>query len=172
MSDLKELLDFTKGAARSARHANGEGKDKPNESDASAEDYCPAYGYLRGIRERALSLEVRFRDGNSDWFPYSWLGPVRFNPSVGLLLKFTGDTMILVLIRGSNLDTLVNQSINLTDRGIGRHRILWLREMDEEEMRQAGNAKPTIDRIEVAEFDAQEDLQEWLKKNAPVFLRQ
>lgn len=171
MSDLKELLDFTKGAARSARHTNRDVKSGPNEGDAATEDYCPAFGYLRGIRERALSLELRFRDGNRDWFPYSWLGPVRFNPSVGLLLKFSGDTMILVLIRGSNLDILVNQSINLTDRGIGRHRILWLREMEEEEIRQAGNAQPTIDNIEVAEFESRDELREWLKKNAQSLLR-
>ena len=171
MSDLKELLDFSKGAARNGKHANGDGKDKPNESDAPAENYCSAFGYLRGFRERALSLELRFRDGNRDWFPYSWLGPVRFNPSVGLLLKFAGDTMILVLIRGSNLDILVNQSINLTDRGIGRHRILWLREMEGDEIRQAGNTQPTIDSIEVAEFDSQDELHEWLKKNAHALLR-
>lgn len=172
MSDLKELLDFRKGAARPARHGNGEGRDKPTETEASTEDSCSAFGYLRGLRERALSLEVRFRDGNCDWFPYSWLGPYRFNPSVGLLLKFTGDTVILVLVRGSNLDALVNQSINLTDRGIARHRILWLREMEEEGIRQAGREQPTIDRIEVAEFETQDELRAWLKNTAPVFLRQ
>jgi hypothetical protein len=67
-----------------------------------------------------LAIEFRYRDGNSDFYRYSWLGPWRFNPSVGLLLKFTGDVVTLVLIRGSNLDALVNQSINLTDLGIAR----------------------------------------------------
>jgi hypothetical protein len=75
----------------------------------SDEDGCLAFGYLRGIRDRALTVQLRYRDGNSDWFPYSWLGPVRFNPSVGLLLKFTGGVVTLVLIRGSNLDAPVNE---------------------------------------------------------------
>ena len=44
----------------------------------------------------------------------------------------------LVLIRGSNLDALVNHSVNLTDRGLQRHRIVWVREMDEAELRAAG----------------------------------
>ena len=35
---------------------------------------CRAFGYLRGIREHAAAVEFRFRDGNSTWFPYSWLG--------------------------------------------------------------------------------------------------
>ena len=78
--------------------------------------------------------------------------------------------MTLVLIRGSNLDALVKQSVNLTDRGFQRHRILWVREMDEAELRKAGKGEPTIDRIEVAEFESHEELQEWLKKTAPSFV--
>ena len=35
------------------------------------------------------SVEFRFLSGNSMWFPYSWLGPWRYDPSEGLLLKFS-----------------------------------------------------------------------------------
>ena len=135
------------------------------------EDSCPAFGFLRGLHERALALELRFRDGNRETYPYSWLGPWKYNPSAGLLLKFTGDVVTLVLVRGSNLDALVNQSANLTDRGLQRHRITYMREMDEDELRQLGDAGPTIDRIEVAEFESQEEQREWLKKTSPAFLR-
>jgi hypothetical protein len=140
----------------------------PSETD---EEACAAYGYMRGIRDRALAIEFRYRDGNRDFYPYSWLGPWRYNPSVGLLLKFTGDITTLVLIGGSNLDALVNQSINLTDRGIARHRISWLKEMDEDALRMAGIGQPTIDRIEVGEFQGHEEAQEWLKKVAKAFVR-
>lgn len=51
-----------------------------------------------------------------------------------------------------------------------RHRILWVREMDEG-LRQAGQGRPTIDRIEVAEFDSNQEVREWPKKHAPAFLR-
>src|SRR3974390_73755 len=74
------------------------------ESDDGGEGSCAAFGYLRGIREASASIEFRLRSGNSIWFPYSWLGPWRFNPSEGLLLKFSGDAVSLVLLRGSNLD--------------------------------------------------------------------
>ena len=75
---------------------------------------CGAFGYLRGIRDSA-AVEFRFRDGNSMWFPYSWLGPWRFNPSEGLLLKFSGDLVYFVLIRGSNIDRPLDEgTINLT----------------------------------------------------------
>ncbi len=130
---------------------------------------CPAFGYLRGTRDRALTLEFRFRNGNSTYLPYALLGPWHFNPSVGLLLKFTSDVTTLVLIRGSNLDTLVNDSVNLTDRGIGRHRVLWVTEMDEGALRRAGGERPSIDRIEVAEFSSHDDALKWLRTVAPPF---
>ena len=143
--------------------------DPKAESD---EDACPAFGYLRGIHDRALTIEFRYRDGNSDWFPYGWLGPWRYNPSVGLLLKFTGDVVTLVLIRGSNLDAAVNQgAMNLTTAGFPRHRVTWVREMGEDELKRVGDSGPTIDRIEVAEFESVEDQQKWLAKFAPAFAR-
>ena len=68
-----------------------------------------------GHPRRADAVEFRFRDGNSRWFPYSWLGTWQYNPSDGLLLKFSGDVVYLVLIRGSNLDKPLNEgAINLT----------------------------------------------------------
>jgi hypothetical protein len=170
------LAAFLKTPSHQAAATGWHDKDKPREEEAikpdEEEDSCLAFGYLRGIRDRALAVEFRYRDGNREWFPYSCLGPWRFDPSVGLLLKFTGDVVTLVLIRGSNLDALVGQgTVNLTDRGLQRHRVLWVREMDEEELRRVGEGGPTIDRIEVAEFESQEELREWLKKVAPSFVR-
>jgi hypothetical protein len=52
-----------------------------------------------------------------------------------------------------------------------RHRVTFVWEMDEEELRKAGEGAPTIDRIDVAEFETAEEQREWLKKVAPAFLR-
>jgi len=173
MSDRSDgLAAFLKTPSHQAAATGSHGKDEPGEEGLGEEESCPAFGYLRGNRDRALAVEFRYRDGNREWFPYSCLGPWRFDPSVGLLLKFTGDVVTLVLIRGSNLDALVGQgTVNLTDRGLQRHRILWVREMDELELRRVGEGGPTIDRIEVAEFESQEEIREWLKKVAPAFVR-
>jgi hypothetical protein len=38
--------------------------------------------------------------------------------------------------------------------------------------RKVARAEPTIDRIEVAGFESQEEQREWLTENAPAFLRQ
>jgi hypothetical protein len=138
-----------------------------------AEESCPAFGFLRGLDARALAVEFRLRTGDSEWFAYSCLVSWRFNPSVGLLLKFTsGDVASLVLICGSNLDAPVGQAqVNLTDRGLQRHRIACVREMDEEELRRAREGEPTIDRIDIAEFETVEEQHEWLKARAPAFVR-
>jgi hypothetical protein len=143
------------------------------EADAEGtEASCAAFSYLRGIRDQATSVEFRFRDGNSMWFPYGWMGTWQYNPSEGLLLKFSGDLVYLVLIRGSNLDKPLNEgAINLTHAGLQRHRILWIREMSEEEIRQVGETGPTIDSIEIAEFESHDALKEWVRNKAPAFLR-
>lgn len=170
MSDERSVLGLVQRQPHLAGTAAALAGGRDREQDT---EECPAFGFLRGLRERAVTVEFRFRDGNAEAFPYSWLGPVRFNPSAGLLLKFTGDVVTLVLIRGSNLDAPVNQdAINLTDRGLHRHRVTWVREMEEGEIRKVGEGGPTIDRIEVAEFESHEAVEEWLKKKAPVFLRE
>lgn len=146
--------------------------DEREKEDAGDEDTCPAFGFLRGLRDRAQMIEFRFRDGNSEAFPYSWLGPLRFNPSVGLLLRFTGDVVTLVLIRGSNLDAPVNPgAVNLIEQGIERNRVTFVREMDPGEIKLTGEGGPTIDKIEVAEFESHAALVAWVKKNVPAFAR-
>lgn len=155
--------------------ANAQGNPElPSKQEADGEEAeasCEAFGYLRGIRDHATSVEFRFRNGNSTWFPYSWMGTWQYNPSEGLLLKFTGDLVYLVLITGSNLDKPLKEgAINLTHAGLQRHRVLWVREMSKEEIRQVGETGPTIDSIQVAEFESQEALKEWLGTHAPAFL--
>jgi hypothetical protein len=145
--------------------------NKDAETEA-AEASCGAFGYLRGIRDQCASVELRFRDGNSIWFPYSWLGTCQFDPSSGLLLKFSGDLVYLVLIKGSNINQPLNEgAVNLTHAGLQKHRVLWVREMSEEEIHRVGDKGPTIDSIEVAEFESNTKLQEWLGKYAPEFAR-
>lgn len=140
--------------------------------DDPEEDVCPAFGFLRGVRDRGLAVEFRLRNGNSEFHSYALLGQFRYDPSAGILLRFSGDTITLVLIRGSNLDAPVRQnSINLTDRGLQRHRITFVREMDDDELRKAGEGEPTIDRIEIVEFESHEEATAWIEKHAPAFMR-
>ena len=146
-------------------------QSKETDTEAS-ESSCRAFGYLRGIRDHSAAVEFRFRDGNSMWFPYSWLGTWKFNPSEGLLLKFSGDLVYLVLIKGSNLDKpLKDGAVTLTHAGFQRHRLLWVREMTEADIRSVGETEPTIDSIEVEDFESHAALKEWMSKKAPGFTK-
>jgi hypothetical protein len=168
------MLDDTTHQERLQRNPPSAGlsgilQGKEPEADRG-EASCKAFGYLRGIRDQAAAVEFRFRDGESMWFPYGWLGTWRYNPSEGLLLKFSGDLVYLVLIRGSNLDRPLNDgAINLTHAGLQRHRVLWVREMTPKEIQQVGETGPTIDSIQVSEFETHAALKEWLKEKAPAF---
>ena len=152
-----------------------DGKSPLQKHEAEGEEgeaSCGAFGYLRGIRDQSGAVEFRFRDGNSIWFPYGWLGPWRYNPSEGLLLKFSGDLTYLVLIKGSNLAMPLSEgTINLTTGGLQRHRVMWIREMSEAEIKSVGETGPTIDSIEVAEFESPGEVKAWLREHAPAFLQ-
>src|SRR5579871_5888918 len=160
---------------RSMANANGNSQPPPPRHEADGEEVeasCEAFGYLRGIRDHATSVEFRFRDGNSDFFPYGLMGVWQYNPSEGLLLKFAGDLVYVVLIRGSNLDKPLKEgSINLTHAGLQRHRVLWIREMSKDEIRRVGETGPTVDSIEFAGFETTDALKEWVSKKAPAFVR-
>jgi len=135
------------------------------EESGSDEECCTAFGFKRGISERAITIEFRLANGNIRAFPYSWLGPISFNPSLGLLLQFVGDFVHWVLIEGTNLNATVNGAVSLFDRGIARHRITWAREMSRTE---AGRARPeevVIDRIRIASQKPDDDAKDiaWLE---------
>ena len=169
MSDTLELIRSRSNPARPSTEvvvADEAGSD---------EDSCPAFGFLRGIRDRALSIEFRFANGNSQAFPYSWLGPMNYNPSAGLLLKFVGDMIYLVLIEGSNLNALVGGAVSLYDRGVQRHRVSWVREMTPQQAELAQPGDVVIDRIYVVSYRVDEEPKkpEWLERvNAGIGLHE
>jgi hypothetical protein len=61
--------------------------------------------------------------------------------------------------------------LNLTDRGLQRNRITYIREMDQAELKRVGRAEPTIDKIDIVEFQSVEEEREWMGKFARVFVR-
>lgn len=104
-----------------------------------------AFGYLRGIRDRAVMLELRCRNGNVVAFPYHWLERADLNPSDGIVLKFGVTT---VKITGRNLNANARPNVRLFD-GIVRHRVPWIEEADQEKAMTAGGGVVVIDRITV-----------------------
>lgn len=126
---------------------------KPNRTPPAAvepeggEADCVAFGYLRGVQAQSPHLQFRLRTGNCESFPYSWLGPVSYNPSTGLVLTFVGDRTYRVTIQGRNLAAAVAGSMDLLNHGILRHRVVWIRELLPEEVRRLPEEALTVERI-------------------------
>ena len=172
MNDKAESLYAPPGSLSVAQRLQAVARETDPRGKDDEEVSCGAFGYLRGLHERSLTLELRFKTGDREAYPYGLLASVRFNPSAGILLKLTSDVVTLIFIKGSNLDLPVHLgAVDLIERGLERHRVTYIREMDEHELRKAGEREPTIDRIEVAECESQEEIREWLGKTAAAFLR-
>src|SRR5437868_641982 len=89
------------------KHGNGFLRDE--EAEDQPEDLV-AFGWLRGSRERATMLEIRRRDGSIIALPYHFLERADFDPSEGITLKFTGQTVRLI---GRNLNREVRPHLRL-----------------------------------------------------------
>jgi hypothetical protein len=118
----------------------------------SDEDECQAFGFLRGVRDRSLNLELRFLNGNRMMLSYAWWGTAIYNLSHGILCKFVGDLTYLVLIEGSNLNSMLQGGITLFDRGLHRHRVIWVREMSRSDQERAAKGETLIDQIRVVSY--------------------
>src|SRR3954468_3462668 len=92
-----------------------DGQDRDNDG---AEDYG-AFGWLRGVRDRAVMLELRKKDGSVSAFGYSWLERVEYDPSAGLTLNFAGQR---VKLTGHNINGEVRPNIRLLN-GLIRHKV-------------------------------------------------
>ncbi len=107
-------------------------------------DDCVAFGFLRGVRDRAVMLELRQKDGNIKAFGYAWLSQAEYDPSTGITLHLGGQP---VRIRGRNLNTESRQNVRLF-QGLLRHRVPWIQEADQATLMQAGEHHCVIERIE------------------------
>jgi hypothetical protein len=165
MSDKTIDLVSLRGKGTSPRPGADTGCTNAATEGNSDEDACRAFGYLRGIRDRAMCLEIRFADGSSLAFPYGWLGPVKYQPSAGLLLQFNGDRLHLVLLEGSNLNALVNGSVSLYERGLLRHRVTWVREMPKAEAINGGEGEVVVRCVRLLSYPHGEEPKgvEWLQ---------
>lgn len=83
-------------------------------------------------RQAHLMLDLRFKDGNATALSYAYLVAVRFNPSEGLELEFTGHR---VTLKGRGLSRLY--------RGLLAHVVGHVQEVDELADRAEENPKPT-----------------------------
>jgi hypothetical protein len=105
---------------------------RSNDSAVSADesqgvvDDLGAFGWLRGVQERAVMLEIRHKDGRISAFGYAWLDQADFDSSEGITLHFSGKALKIV---GRNLNVEIRPNLRLF-AGILRHRVPWIQEAD------------------------------------------
>jgi hypothetical protein len=141
MADSRNLLSqlASKTAALPPRVEQG------SDDEGVVVDRHGPVGCLRGVRERAIMLELRRKDGAITAFGYAWLERIDFDPSTGIVLGFAGSK---VTIRGRNLNAEIRPQVRLLD-GLVRHRIAWIQEADEPGLLRADRHATVIERIEV-----------------------
>jgi len=115
-----------------------------DQSEADTCDDLGAFGWLRGIRDRAVMLELRRKDGSIVAVGYGWLERIAFDPSDGITLSAAGQK---IRIKGRNLNAAVRPSVRLFE-GIARHRVPWVRESDRTAAMDADAKVTLIDLIE------------------------
>jgi hypothetical protein len=103
---------------------------RPDGNGAATEDGrlddLGSFGWLRGIADRSIMLEIRHKDGRITGKGYAWLQSAEFDPSSGITLNFSGET---IKIAGRNLNAEARPNIRLF-AGILRHRVPWIQEAD------------------------------------------
>lgn len=115
----------------------------PRDGDEETPADLGAFGWLRGVRDRALMLELRRKDGSIVAFPYAWLERAEFDPSDGITLRFGPQK---VKITGRNLNADARPNVRLF-AGIVRHRVPWIQEADEPATMLAGKGAVVIEDI-------------------------
>lgn len=115
----------------------------PVQGEGDEPENLGCFGWLRGVKDRAIMLELRKKDGHVLAVGYSWLERVELQPDQGIILHLPGRK---VNIKGSGLNADCRPTVRLFD-GIIRHRVPWIRESDRTELLQAENDTVTIESI-------------------------
>lgn len=115
-----------------------------SEPDVPQADDLGAFGWLRGVGDRALMLELRLKNGRIVAQGYAWLERVEFDPADGITLTFTGKTVRII---GHRLNTEVRPLVRLFD-GLVRHRVPWIVETGRSAALGAASQGVVVERIE------------------------
>ncbi|MGL6075194.1 MAG: hypothetical protein ACRC8S_13625 [Fimbriiglobus sp.] len=115
------------------------------EDDPEACEDWGCFSTLRGLKERSLMLDFRFKTGQREAFAYALLERVSYDPSEGLLLRFLGT---LVKLTGRNLLQPSGKNVQLVE-ALLRHRVSWIAELDEVQSWTKTSDLPIITGIEI-----------------------
>jgi hypothetical protein len=102
------------------------------------------FGWLRGVRDRAVMLEIRKKTGDIMAISYGWIERAEFNPSEGITLHLAGRS---IRISGKNLNAEIRPMIRLFE-GICRHRVPWVAQAGSQFGTEKNSSGISVDSIE------------------------
>jgi hypothetical protein len=100
------------------------------ESEDELCDNLGCFGWLRGVRERSLMLELRRKSGFILAIGYAWIERVEFDPAEGITVYAAGQR---IRIRGTNLNGSPDRRQRLFE-GLARHCVPWIQEVTEAQL--------------------------------------
>lgn len=116
------LLDkYTSRVGRGGGSASESTPARPEREEI--EDHG-CFGWLRGIRDRAVMLELRKKDGRVLAIPYGWIERIEYDPDRGITLICGGKA---ISIEGHGMGNDSPSASSLLS-GLIRHRVPWVRE--------------------------------------------
>jgi hypothetical protein len=116
---------------------------RPETEPDEVDDFV-AFGFLRGVRDRALMLALRSKSGSVTAFGYGWLEKIEYDPSGSITLQFGKDIVKLI---GRNLNAEVRPNVRLVD-ALMRHKVPYVQESGGAAAMTAAKDAAVIDRIE------------------------
>jgi hypothetical protein len=99
-------------------------------------DDLGCFGWLRGVKDRAVMLELHRRTGDIVAVGYAWIERIEFDPSEGLHIFALGKD---IHITGQRLGHELRPGVSLLG-GLCRHRVPWIREAQSHEIPGALNS--------------------------------
>jgi hypothetical protein len=118
--------------------------DRAETIESDAADDLGCFGLLRGVRDRAVMLELRKRSGHVLAIGYGYLERAEFDPSEGIILHALGRS---IKLKGRNLNGGANSAVTLFG-GICRHRVPWVQEASRGAVLRVADSTPVVDAIE------------------------
>ena len=130
---MGDSIESRYGAGKSS---HGGRRTSPTDEGDDDEDLV-CFGWLRGIRERAVMLEIRRKGGGAVVYDYALLRKIEIDPSEGIILHFGSEQ---VKILGRNLKKEARPGVSLV-RGLIWHRVPWVRESSDTEILAIGRMR-------------------------------
>lgn len=106
-------------------------------------DDLGCFGFLRGTRERAVSLELSKLNGQVLAVPYAFISRFEYDPVKGVSLRLSDQ---VVRIQGLRLNSQIG-TVRFFEALI-RHRVPWVREASRNQVLAAGKERVVIEAID------------------------